>query len=228
MSINEKGPEMPKITYCISGDPTMEHHFQTLLNAIQELGETVTLAVVLNVLKTDRLFTVEESTELAKQLAKEMGITSVDIICLETQEKVGKCFRESKIIVRREEEGLDSNSEYIQKAAQTYNAPGLPAKIKWIKSDCDSNNTSGRLKRLVYQSLCETDPIVSEEFRQKALKIAPEFLIEAIEKKMKENPDKFFLPLAIEEKMKSVSSEVVNILSRDDREEQPAEATCPL
>ena len=202
--------EEKKITYCISGDPTLPHHLQTLVNAQDKFGRPVTLALVLNVLKTDRLFSVKESTELAKKLAEEMGVSLAEIVCLDTKEKVTECLKNSDVIIRRKEKDLSSDSPYIQEMAKRYDVLGFPDKIEWMESDSPSNNTSGKLKALVYNSINNADPAMCEVCHKKARKIAPEFLVEAIEKKMKDNPDKKHFPLSVDEDLKEALARLIS------------------
>lgn len=205
-SISRRECEMD-ITYCISGDPTLPHHLQTLLNAQEKFGQPITLALVLNVLKKDRLFSVEESVNLAKKLAEYMGVGFADVVCMETKDKVTKCLLDSDVVIRRKELGLDENSPYIKDMADRYGVSGLPDKIEWIESEHDEGHTSGRLKSLVFVAMRHPRESVRNICREYALKIAPEFIISAIETKITENPDRnFFLSITpdLEEYFKGI------------------------
>lgn len=180
--------EVPPVVYCISGRPTLPHHIKTLLNAEKELEQPVTLAIVVNVLKKNQMFSVEESVVLAKQLAEYMNVSPIRIIGLETQEKVAMCFQEAQIIVRRKEPELDSDSEYIKRAAAVHDAPDLPQKIRWIDSKTSPFETAGRLRALIANSEASEDSSTSEQLLNIAREFSPEFLISAIQQKIRENP----------------------------------------
>ncbi len=181
-----------QVEYFTSGDPITEKHFHILQKAEQELGCPVTLSLVLNVLKEDRLFSVSESFELAKKLADHLNITLPIILCLDTKEKVSQHLRTADIVIRRQENDLNSSSPYIQNMAQNYNVLDFPEKIKWISNEHPEESTSGRLKALVFVSFRHPQENIRKICHEKALQLTPAFMITAIEKKMRENPDKTF------------------------------------
>jgi hypothetical protein len=181
--------EFPKSIYMTSADPLMDQHWETHKLAEQELGESIPLIIVNNEAKEKpRMFTPQESLDIFKVLYPH---AQIEIFTLETRERIAEYIQHADHVVRRKEEGLDSNSPYIQKIADVFEDPAYPQKVLWVdvSQHFPSNHTASRLKALISASLDDPDIEKRKIYKQKALKMAHPLLVEKMEEKLKERPE---------------------------------------
>lgn len=185
----------PAHVYMISGDPPLPHHLATHQCAEQKIGQPVPLVIVDNAAKSgERMFSVAESVELAKKLADHLGLDIVEIFGLETREAIGQYIAAAESVVRRTELENPNLPTHVEKITQVFGVPDYPQKIYWIESDVDSQHTAGRLKSLLYVAEHHPQKSTRDICLQAAQKIAPDFVIAAVQQKLREHPERqFFL-----------------------------------
>ncbi len=192
MDSTSKRNDAEVVEYHISADPIGYQHLATHKTAEKLLGIKIPIFTVLNGLKKDRMFTVEESAELVRKVVDKMTIVTP----LETKEEISEHLKQADKIIRRREPSLDKNLSYINKMAEYYGVPAFPEKIYWIDiyNQLPTNHTSARLKSLIYVAENHSQKAVCDLCNEYALKIAPSIIVEAVRKKIQDHPEKrFFL-----------------------------------